>query len=137
MATVYLTRRATFCASHRLHSEQLSDEENQKLFGKCNRPNGHGHNYELEVTIRRVVDPKTGIIMNLDDLKQAIEDSILSKVDHRHLNLDVAEFKDVNPTAENMVVVFWKLLQEALPHGLLYEVKLRETENNTAVYRGE
>src|SRR5690349_716669 len=118
MATAYLTRRATFCASHRLHSEKLSQAENEKIFGKCNSKNGHGHNYVLEVTVRGTVDPKTGIVVNLVDLKEAIEEAVVSKVDHKHLNLDVPEFAKLNPTAENMAVVFWKLLEKKLTKGL-------------------
>ncbi|MCD6034908.1 MAG: 6-pyruvoyl-tetrahydropterin synthase [Rickettsiales bacterium] len=134
---VYITRRATFSASHRLHSLQLNDEENRALFGKCNRTNGHGHNYTLEVTLRGPVDARTGILMDLTEVKRIIEEVILERVDHRHMNLDVQPFDTVNPTTENMVVVFWKWLEPALPKGLLYEMRLHETENNVAVYRGE
>lgn len=137
MAIAYLTRRTTFCASHRLHSPNLSDDENRRVFHKCNHPNGHGHNYELEVTIRGEVDPKTGMILNLVDLKAAIEDAVIQHVDHRHLNLDVAFLRGINPTAENLVVAFWKQLEKKLPQGLLHELKLLETENNFAIYRGE
>ncbi len=137
MAVVYITRRATFSASHRLHSPELSDEENRRIFEKCNNPHGHGHNYVLEVTVRGEVDPQTGMVINLTDLKQAMEEAILREMDHKHLNLDIPLFKELNPTAENMVVAFWKLLERKLPPGLLYEVKLHETENNTAIYRGE
>jgi 6-pyruvoyltetrahydropterin/6-carboxytetrahydropterin synthase len=137
MPIVYLTRRAVFSASHRLHSADLSDAENRRLFGKCNLPNGHGHNYVLEVTVKGEVDPKTGMVMNLADLKQAVAETIEAEVDHRHLNLDCPSFKGINPTTENLVVVFWKLLSKKLPKGLLHELKLHETENNVAVYRGE
>jgi 6-pyruvoyltetrahydropterin/6-carboxytetrahydropterin synthase len=137
MATVYLTRRAVFSASHRLHSPQLSDAENRQLFGKCNHPNGHGHNYVLEVTVRGEVDPKTGMVMNLADLKGAIAETIEAEVDHRYLNLDCPSFKGINPTTENLAMICWKLLSSKLPKGLLYEVKLHETENNVAIYRGE
>jgi len=137
MATAYLTRRTTFSAAHRLHSPLLSDAENLRVFHKCNNPNGHGHNYELFVTIRGPVDTRTGMIMNLVDLKAAIDDAILRHVDHQHLNQGVPMFQDVNPTVEMMTVVFWKALQKSLPQGLLHEVRLLETENNSAVYRGE
>ena len=137
MPIVYLTRRAVFCASHRLHSDELSPSENLKVFGKCNLPNGHGHNYTLKVTIRGEANPKTGILMNLDELKQVINETILSEVDHKHLNLDVPAFAKVNPTAENLVVVFWNLLSKKLDRGLLYDVTVEETENNTSSYRGE
>jgi 6-pyruvoyltetrahydropterin/6-carboxytetrahydropterin synthase len=133
---VYLTRRATFSAAHRLHSADLSDVENRQIFGKCNNPHGHGHNYVLEVTIRGQIDPRTGMVINLVDLKDAIEDVIIKPMDHKHLNYDVPVFRDLNPTAENMAVVFWKLLAQKLP-GLLHEIVLHETENNVVVYRGE
>jgi len=131
---VYLTRRQTFCASHRLHCEELSDEENRRLFDKCNLPNGHGHNYELFVTLRAEPDPVTGLLLNLVDLKVIILETVIDKVDHRYLNLDVPEFKTINPTVENMTLVIWDWLSPKLP--TLFEVKLHETENNMAVYRG-
>jgi 6-pyruvoyltetrahydropterin/6-carboxytetrahydropterin synthase len=138
MPVVYLTRRATFCASHRLHSPELSDEENRRVFGKCNHPNGHGHNYVLEVTVRGEVDRRTGMVMNLTELKTIIEDRIHAVVDHKCLNLDVPAFEDLVPTAENMAVVFWGWLEAALPRrGLLHEIRIQETENNVAIYRGE
>lgn len=137
MPTVYITRRATFSAAHRLHSADLTDEQNKEVFGKCNNPNGHGHNYVLEVTVKGEIDSKNGMVMNLVDLKKAIDEAIINQVDHKHLNYDVPIFREINPTAENMVVVFWKLLEMKLPNGMLYEMKLHETENNVAIYRGE
>ncbi len=134
---VCLTRREVFAASHRLHASTLSDDENRKLFGKCNHPHGHGHNYVLEVTIRSAIDSQSGLTMNLSDLKEIIQACVLSKVDHRHLNLDVPEFKSLNPTTENLAVVIWNWLNEKLPNKVLYEVKVYETENNAAFYRGE
>ncbi len=133
----YLTRRAVFSASHRLNSLALSAEENTRVFGKCNGANGHGHNYVLEVTIRAPIDPVTGMTMSLTTLKQIIESEIISRFDHKNLNLDTSEFRERNPTAENRVVVFWGLLAARLPQGTLHELKLHETENNVAVYRGE
>ena len=133
----YLSRRACFSAAHRLHSDSLSAEENRKIFGKCNHEHGHGHNYVLEVILRGEVDAKTGIIFNLSDLKTIIEEKVIQKVDHKHLNLDVTEFKTLNPSAEMMAKVFWDWLAPAIPRQLLYEVRLHETENNIAIYRGE
>jgi 6-pyruvoyltetrahydropterin/6-carboxytetrahydropterin synthase len=135
--TVAITRRVMFCASHRLHCNDLSDAQNKDLFGKCNNPNGHGHNYVLDVTVQGEVDAKTGMVMNLSELKKVINDAVMEKFDHKHLNLDVAEFKTLNPTSENVAVVIWRLLQPKLPSGLLHEVKLYETENNIAIYRGD
>lgn len=134
---VYLTRRATFSAAHRLWSNQLSDEENYALYEKCANPNGHGHNYVLEVTVRGLPDPQTGMILNLTDMKRITEEQVISSVDHKHLNYDVPWLEGVIPTAELLVVAFWKRLQRGFPEGMLYEVKLHETENNIAFYRGE
>lgn len=137
MAIAYLSRRSVFSASHRLHSADLSDAENVRLFGKCNSANGHGHNYVLEVVVRATINPKTGLVMNLVDLKQAIDETVMKEMDHKHLNLDVATFKNLNPTVENMAVVIWQMLEKKLASGLLFEVRLHETENNVAIYRGE
>lgn len=137
MPKIYLSRRATFCASHRLHSHKLSDEENKKLFGKCNSKNGHGHNYVIEVMVFGDLDEDTGILMNLTDLKEAIDQCVIQRLDHKNLNLDVEEFKDLNPTAENIAIMCWKWLREKIPASLLYEVCLHETENNVVRYRGD
>lgn len=125
-----------FAASHRLHCHQLTDEENVRIFDKCNNLRGHGHNYNLFVTLSGTPDPITGMIINLVELKDIITRIIMDKVDHKHLNFDVDEFKKLNPTVENMVIVFWDWLKDKLPAGLLYEIKLYETENNIAIYRG-
>lgn len=135
MPTATLTRREIFSASHRLHSKHLSDAENAALFGKCGYANGHGHNYALEVSVRAPIDDN-GLVMNLTDLERIIEEHVMRRVDHRHLNLDVAEFADLNPTVENIAVVIWRWLKASLGE-LLYEVKLYETEKNFAIYRGE
>ena len=137
MSNVMLTRRVTFSAAHRLHSVQLSDEENRRIFGKCNHLNGHGHNYELEVTVNAAVSPRTDMVMNLSEIQKIIEERILKFVDHKNINEDVAEFAGKNPTAECMAVVFWQMLVNHFPAGALTQVKLQETENNFAVYRGE
>lgn len=137
MSIVYLSRRATFSASHRLHSLQMSDEENRELFGKCNHPNGHGHNYTVEVIVRGEVDPRSGIVMNLADLKRLLQEAVLDDFDHRNLNVDLPDFENVNPTAENIAIAIWERLEPHLPNGLLHEVRLHETENNLVIYRGE
>lgn len=134
---VYLTRRTTFSAAHRLWSEHLTDAENYAIYDKCANPNGHGHNYILEVTVRGWPDEHTGMILNLTDLKEAVENAIIKWVDHKHLNYDVPWLEGIIPTVEMLTVVFWRQLEKALPSGLLYEVKLQETENNLAFYRGE
>ena len=134
---VYLTRRASFSASHRLWSEQLTDAENYAIYEKCANPNGHGHNYLLEVTVRGTPDPQTGMLLNLTQIKDAMNEQVVKWVDHKHLNYDVPWLEGCIPTTEVLVVKFWERLKDALPKGLLYEVKLYETENNIASYRGE
>jgi 6-pyruvoyltetrahydropterin/6-carboxytetrahydropterin synthase len=137
MPLAYLTRKTTFSASHRMHNPELSDQENREIFGKCNNPNGHGHNYTLEVTVKGEIDPRTGMVMSLAELKRVIEEAVIQPMDHRHLNLDVPAMQGINPTAENLAVVFWGLLEQRLPPGSLVEVRLHETENNLVAYRGE
>ena len=137
MPKVSLTRRVVFSAAHRLHSAELSDEENRRIFEKCNHVNGHGHNYTLEVTVRGEVDPRSGMVMNLTELMRTIEETVLAKLDHKNLNVDVADFQRMNPTAENIAVVIWRMLNKKLPQGLFEQVRLIETENNSVVYRGE
>lgn len=134
---VYLTRRTTFSASHRLWSEQLSESENYEVYEKCANPNGHGHNYVLEVTVRGTVDPRTGMVLNLTDMKRITNEQVINWVDHKHLNYDVPWLEGVIPTAEMLAIKFWERLEDGFSKGLLYEVRLHETENNSAVYRGE
>ena len=133
---VYLTRRTTFSAAHRLWSNHLTEEENIALYDKCANPNGHGHNYILEVTVRGNPEPRTGMVLNLTDLKQVINEHVIDWVDHKHLNYDVPWLEGSIPTTEMLVIKFWERLEGALPQGLLYEVKLFETDNNIASYRG-
>lgn len=130
-----LTRKYHFSTAHRLHSNLLSDEENLRIFGKCNNPNGHGHNYYLEVTVGGEPDPVTGMIINLADLDEAVNRLVVKKFDHKHLNLDTEEFKELNPTSENMVKVIWDLLAPELPP--LSKIGLYETEKNYFEYSGE
>ena len=132
---VYLTRRVVFCSAHRLHSPKLNARENKKLFDKCNHKYGHGHNYVLHITVKGHPDPNTGLIMNLVELKEIIEKAVLDDFDHKHLNFDVEECFTQNPTVENLVLIIWDRLYPSLKN-LLYEVKLEETENNSAYYRG-
>ena len=134
---VYLTRRTTFSAAHRLWSKHLSEAENIALYDKCANPNGHGHNYVLEVTVRGTPDPHTGMVLNLTELKRAVNEEVIDWVDHKHLNHDVPWLEGSIPTTEVLAIKFWERLARVLPEGLLYEVKLYETENNIASYRGE
>jgi 6-pyruvoyltetrahydropterin/6-carboxytetrahydropterin synthase len=134
---VYLTRRMTFSAAHRLWSQFLSDAENYEVYDKCANPHGHGHNYILEVTVRGVPDEHTGMVLNLTDMKRIINEQVVNWVDHKHLNYDVPWLEGIIPTAEMLAIKFWERLERGLPAGMLYEVTLHETENNLATYRGE
>lgn len=135
---IYLSRTVDFCASHRLHSPVLSDEENTQLYGRCNNPNGHGHNYRLEVTVGGSIDEKTGMVMDLKALKDLLTQEIVDRVDHKNLNVDVDFLRGVIPTAENIIICFWELLKDRLPANCkLIEMRLWETDNNVAFYRGE
>ncbi|MCI2256052.1 6-carboxytetrahydropterin synthase [Domibacillus sp. PGB-M46] len=131
---VRLTRKYHFCTAHRLHSNLLTDDENKGIFGKCNNPYGHGHNYYLEVTVRGTPDPVTGMIADLAELDSIVDQEIVKKFDHKHLNLDTEEFKELNPTSENMAVVAWDLLVPKLSN--LYKIGLYETEKNYFEYYG-
>ena len=137
MAKVYVTRRMHFSAAHRLHSDKLSDEENEQVYGLCNNPVGHGHNYDVEITVAGEPDPVTGMVIDLKELKDVVQRVIIDKMDHKHLNLQVDFMKDIVPTAENIAIAIWQQLDGQLPSGELYEIKLYETPRNIAVYRGE
>lgn len=135
---VYISRKVEFCASHRLHSPVISDAENDELYGRCNNPNGHGHNYVLEVTVAGSIVRDSGMVMDLKVLKDLLNKEIVDRVDHKNINIDVDFMSGVIPTAENMVVSFWKLLEGKLPENCrLHELRLWETDNNVAFYRGE
>lgn len=137
MPIAYLTKTIKICASHRLHSKELTDEENQEIFGKCNNPNGHGHNYIFDVTVRGNIDPRTGFVINICDLKKYLEKVIVEPLDHKCLDKDVPYFQNNVSTTENLAVFVWDELSNLLPIGLLHEVKIHETDSNTVVYRGE
>ena len=134
---IYLTRRESFSAAHRLFLPNLSDEENEKMFGKCSNPNWHGHNYILEVVIAGEVDPATGFVLNIKMLKKIIGENVIEKVDHKNLNIDTDFMKGLIPTSENITMAIWKQLVDKIPNGKLYSVKLYETENNYFEYKGE
>ncbi|XP_078609172.1 6-pyruvoyl tetrahydrobiopterin synthase-like [Branchiostoma floridae x Branchiostoma japonicum] len=134
---VYLSRIESFSASHRLHSNQLSDEDNLRIFGKCNNPNGHGHNYKVEVTLRKEVDPVTGMAMNLVDLKGIMQRAIMEPLDHKNLDKDVPYFQSLVSTTENVAIYIWDNMVNLLPEGSLHEVKIHETDKNIVCYRGE
>ena len=136
---IEITRREEFSAAHRLHDPARSDAENRRLYGICNNENGHGHNYAVEVTIRGPVRA-TGMVMDLNRLMVVLREEIISRVDHKHLNFDVPFLAGVNPTAENVAVAFWQLLEPALRayEGCrLHRIRLYESRNNFVDYGGE
>ncbi len=134
---VYVTRKAHFAAAHRLYNPSWSMEENYKVFGKCNNPNGHGHNYNIEVTVAGMPPAETGMVIDLKVLAEIVDRELIELVDHKHLNVDVPFLTGIIPTAENMAMAFWKVLAPKIPFGTLYSIKLYESENNLVEYRGE
>ena len=134
---VYVTRKSHFSASHRLYNPSWANEKNAQVFGKCNNPHGHGHNYEIEVTVAGTPAPDTGMVIDLKELAAIVDREILEVVDHTHLNLDVEFMRGVIPTAENIAVAFWKVLQPKIVQGKLHSIKLFESDNNFVEYRGE
>lgn len=136
MPRVTVTRRLRFNAAHRVFNATFSDAENEATFGKCNNPNWHGHNYVLEVSVEGEIDEPTGYVLDLAKLRDITEARIIDKVDHRNINLDVDFMKGIIPTAENMVVQFWRILDPAVAPARLTKLVLRETENNYVEYTG-
>lgn len=130
MSKVAVFRKEHFNAAHRLHSNALSDAENAALFGRCNYPNYHGHNYELVVKVTGEVDPKTGYVFDMKLLSDIIKQDVVEKFDHKNLNLDVAEFKNMNPTAENIVKVIYDILRKKIDDRYELNLRLYETERN-------
>lgn len=137
MPRVRVTRRLHFSAGHRLHHPDLSERENREVFGACSNPGGHGHNYDLEVTVEGDVDPETGFVIDLKRLKELVNASVIDDVDHANLNVDVPWMEGVNPTAENLAVRIWRRLEGRLDGAELVSVKLWETDRNIVEYRGE
>lgn len=132
---IYISRKEHFSASHRLFNKNLTDKENNDLFGKCNSL--HGHNYYMEVTLCGEIDSKTGYLMDLKKLKDILYSEIISKVDHKNLN-EVILFEGVIPTTENMVIIFWNTLKDKIENDKvkLYSIKLSETDKNYVIYKG-
>jgi 6-pyruvoyltetrahydropterin/6-carboxytetrahydropterin synthase len=133
---VYVTRKAHFSAAHRLFNPNFSDEKNEAVFDKCNNPHGHGHNYTIEVTVAGTPDPETGYVIDLKKLGQIMDEYVVDRVDHKHLNFDVPELSGIIPTAENIALVFWSLLASRITEGKLYSIRVAESDNNFAEYRG-
>ncbi|WP_378182537.1 6-pyruvoyl tetrahydropterin synthase family protein [Aquimarina sp. SS2-1] len=127
---VAIIRREHFNAAHRLHNPDWTEEKNNKVFGKCNNPNYHGHNYELEVKVIGLVQPETGYVIDTKILSDLIKNQITNRFDHKNLNLDVPEFKNLNPTAENIAIVIYDILREHLDQKLELKIKLYETPRN-------
>ncbi len=134
--SVKVSRRAHFNAAHRLYRPDWSNEKNDAIFGKCNNPNFHGHNYELIVSVTGEIDPVTGFVMDMKILKDLIKSEIEEALDHKNLNLEVPEFKDLNPTAENIAVVIWNKLRSHIEKSKDLEVVLYETPRNFVTYSG-
>lgn len=134
---IYITKKLDFSAAHRVYNPNFTDEENANCFGRCNNPNGHGHNYELEVTIKGEVNPETGYLMDLKELKSIINREIIDKVDHKFLNYDVDFLQGIIPSSENLCIAFWNILKKAITQAELHEIKLYESKTSSVTYRGE
>lgn len=137
MPHVTVTRRVRFNAAHRVHNPELSDAENLRIYGKCNNPNWHGHNYTLEISVSGSVDPKTGYVVDLGVVRDIVEREVVAKTDHRNMNIDVDYMTGINPTSENIIVAMWQLIEPALRPARLQRLRLWETENNYVDYSGE
>ncbi len=131
---VAVSRKEHFNAAHRLFNPSWSDEKNEAIFGKCNNPNYHGHNYELIVTLLGEPDEETGYVFDMKILSDLIKEHITNKFDHKNLNLDIAFFKNLNPTAENIAIVIWRILRQHIDNQYELKIKLYETERNFVEY---
>ena len=136
MAQVTVTRVLRFNAAHRVHNPALSDEENARVFGKCNNPNWHGHNYRLEVSLKGPVDERTGYVMDLARLRDIVEREVIDQTDHRNFNIDVPYMQGIIPTTENIVVAMWNVIAPAVAPAQLVRLRLWETDQNYAEYEG-
>lgn len=131
---VAVSRKEHFNAAHRLYNPGWTDQKNDAVFGKCNNPNFHGHNYELIVTLTGEPDPETGFVYDLKQLSDTIKTHVLNHFDHKNLNLDTSYFKSLNPTAENIAIVIWRILRQQIDPALDLKIKLYETERNFVEY---
>lgn len=134
---ILLTRKAEFSASHYYWIDSWTDDQNRRVFGKCSNRNGHGHNYTLEVTVKGEIDPDTGFVVDLKELKDVMEREVVSVYDHRHLNLEVPEFKTAQPTTENIAIAVWKRLEGKIAGASLHRVRVYEMPDLFADYYGE
>ncbi len=135
---IFLTRRERFSAAHRMYRKDWSDSRNYEVFGKCSNPEWHGHNYTLYITVKGEIDSERGFLINLSDLKEIINDAVISKLDHRNINTEVDFMKDKIATTENLAVAIWDVLQPLIEERgvLLHRVRIEETENNSVDYYG-
>jgi 6-pyruvoyltetrahydropterin/6-carboxytetrahydropterin synthase len=133
---IYVTRRAEFSASHFYHNPSLSPDENRRIFGKCANPHGHGHNYTVEVTVAGDIDPVTGMVMDLKDLKKLLDSEVLDLMDHKFLNEEVPAFSAKLPTTENIAMEIWKMIEPKLRVGKLHRIRLYETPDLFVEYFG-
>jgi 6-pyruvoyltetrahydropterin/6-carboxytetrahydropterin synthase len=133
---VKVFRKEHFNAAHRLNNPNWDADKNKAIFGKCNNANYHGHNYDLIVEVEGEIDPETGYVIDIKELSDIIKQQVTDKFDHKNLNLDVIDFKDLNPTAENIAVVIWNLIREKLHSNLTLTIRLYETERNFVEYSG-
>ena len=131
---VSVYRKEHFNAAHRLHNPAWTEEHNNEVFGKCNNPHYHGHNYEVIVKVTGVPDKETGYLVDLKHLSELIQENVLARFDHKNLNLDTKEFKDLNPTAENIAIVIYNILREKIDNHLDLQIRLYETERNFVEY---
>ncbi|MEO6924578.1 MAG: 6-carboxytetrahydropterin synthase [Bryocella sp.] len=134
---MYLTRKAEFSSAHFYWNPQWSEAENQRVFGKCANRQGHGHNYTLEVTVKGTIDPVTGFVVDLKELKSILEREVMSVYDHRHLNFEVPEFEKAIPTTENIAIAIWRRLEDKVPGATLHRVRVYEMPDLFADYYGE
>lgn len=136
---VHVTRKARFSAAHRYHNKSWSDERNREVFGPCNNPFGHGHNYEVEVTVAGAVDTSTGMVINLREIDRVLKEEVVSRMDHRHLNEELPEWRDVVPTTENIAIAIWERIAPRLEREKcrLLRVRVHESSELYAEYLGE
>ena len=136
MPQVTVTRILRFNAAHRVHNPALSDEENTRVFGKCNNPNWHGHNYRLEVSVKGAVDERTGYVIDLARLRDIVDREVIEQTDHRNFNIDVPYMQGIIPTTENIIVAMWRVIEPAVAPAQLVRLRLWETDQNYAEYEG-
>ncbi|MFK5982632.1 MAG: 6-carboxytetrahydropterin synthase [Flavobacteriaceae bacterium] len=134
--SITVFRKSHFNAAHRLFRKDWDDEKNNAVFGKCNNPNFHGHNYELEIGVTGEIDQETGFLIDIERLKRIIKEEIEDYLDHKNLNLDIPEFKELNPTMENISILIWNKLRKQLESHFEITVKLFETPRNFVIYKG-